>query len=100
MKYVETNEKQREILNKYCSVEEVSESGIRDALFSRMIIRCRKPNTFATNLKETLIYSSLDPDSDNLYSWEYEIVTISLENVKVLRQELDLEKGPTLEKKF
>ena len=51
MKYVETNEKEREILNKYCSVEEVSESGIRDALFSRMIIRCRKPNTFATNLK-------------------------------------------------
>ena len=65
-----------------------------------MIIRCRKPNTFATNLKETLIYSSLDPDSDNLCSWEYEIVTISLENVKVLRQELGIEKGPTLEKKF
>ena len=43
MKYVETNEKEREILNKYCSVEEVSESGIRDALFYRMIIRCRKP---------------------------------------------------------
>ena len=65
-----------------------------------MIIRCRKPNTFATNFKETLIYSSFDPDSDNLYSWEYEIVTMSLENVKVLRQELGLEKGPTLEKKF
>ena len=78
MKYVETNEKEREILNKCCSVEVVSESGIRDAL----------------------IYSSLDPDSDNLYSWEYEIVTMSLENVKVLRQELGLEKGPTLEKKF
>ena len=100
MKYVETNAKERKILNKYCSVEEVSESGIRDALFSRMIIRCRKPNTFATNFKETLIYSSLDPDSDNLYSWEYEIVTMSLENVKILRQELGLEKGPILEKKF
>ena len=100
MKYVETNEKQREILNKYCFVEEVSESGIRDALFSRMAVRCRKPNTFATNLKETLIYSSIDPDSENLYSWEYEIVTMSLENVKILRQKLDLEKGPTLEKKF
>ena len=33
MKYVETNEKEREILNKCCSVEVVSESGIRDALF-------------------------------------------------------------------
>lgn len=100
MKYVETNEKEREILNKYCSVEKVSESGIRDALFSRMIVRCRKPNTFVTNFKETLIYSSIAPDSQNLYTWEYEIVTMSLENVKVLRQELGLEKGPTLEKKF
>ena len=48
MKYVETNEKQREILNKYCSVEEVSESGIRDALFSRMIIDI---NNFLINIQ-------------------------------------------------
>lgn len=100
MQYVETNEKQREILSKYCLVEEVSESGIRDALFARMSIRCRKPNTFATNLKENLIYSSLDPDSDNLYSWEYEIVSMPLESIKELKQELALDKGPTLEKKF
>ena len=88
MKYVETNEKEREILNKYCSVEEVSESGIRDALFSRMIIRCRKPNTFATNLKETLIYSSLDPDSDNLYSWEYDVVVVPYARINEVKNVL------------
>lgn len=100
MKYVETSEKQREILDKYCFVEEVSESGIRSALIARMDIRCRKPNTFVTNLKETLICSSIAPDSQNLYTWEYEIVSIPLESINKIRQELDLYKGPTLEKKF
>ena len=100
MKYLELSEEKYEEISKLCLVRHISDSGLKDALISRMCYYTKSGETFATNLKERVIFRScaIDTLDDDLYAWEYDIVVVPYDRIKEVKNILS-KKDKTLELK-
>ncbi len=90
MKYLEVTNEQLEELRKVCLVRHMSDSGRKNSLVTRMDYYTSMGESFATNLKETLVYRSCTIDlesleDDNLYRWEYDVVNIPLDRIDLAK---------------
>ncbi len=90
MKYLELTKEQYDGISRLCPVRHISDSGTKSALISRMNYYTKSGETFATNLKERLIYKSINIDlesldNDNLYSWEYDVAVVPYARVNEVK---------------
>ncbi len=100
MKFLELTKEQFEEVKKFCPVRHISDSGLKNALISRMCYYTKSGETFATNLDERVIYRSccIDELDADLYAWEYDIVVVPFNRAQDVKNILT-KKNKTLELK-
>ncbi len=96
MKLIELSNNQFSKVKEVSNIYHISESGLNDALYFRMVKRCSGVNQFITNFSEKLKDRKLNTESDsllaNLYLWEYDIVTVPEEYREYVKTIINNEK--------
>lgn len=100
MIYIETTDRQRDILYSLCDVEKVKDKGIRSSLYKRMNDNGKYFNMFVTNFRETFDFQPYNLDSEGYYTWEYDIVFVPFKSVPKICNLLKIEEGTILKRKF
>ena len=96
MRIIELNNNQFNKVKEVSNISHITESGLNDALYSRMVKRCSSSNQFITNFSEKVKTRKLNTEYDSLladlYLWEYDIVTVPEEYKEYVRTIIHNEK--------
>lgn len=92
MSIVELDKYQLIKINDLVKIEHVRNVGTRTNLYSKLSMVFGK-NQIIANLRETTLKVSKNSDLENLYAWEYDIVTIPTENLDLVMSIINMDKS-------
>lgn len=92
MSIVELDKYQLIKISDLVRTEHVRNVGTRTNLYSKLSMRFGK-NQIIANLRETTLKVSKNSDLEDLYAWEYDIVTVPSENLDLVMSIINMDKS-------
>lgn len=92
MSIVELDKYQLIKISDLVRTEHVRNVGTRTNLYSKLSMRFGK-NQIIANLRETTLKVSKNSDLEDLYAWEYDIVTVPSENLDLVMSIINTDKS-------
>lgn len=92
MSIVELDKYQLIKISDLVRIEHIVNVGTRTNLYSKLSMRFGK-NQVIANLRETTLKVSKNSDLEDLYAWEYDIVTVPEENLDLVMSVINMDKS-------